>query len=61
MNKIPTLEPRNYDEIFNLYRQYIDPLLTSYKIGCSCDTSINNLYEKLLDKIRKGQITDLTI
>ena len=58
---MPELKPQNYDEIFNLYRQYIDPLLTSYKTGCSCDTSINNLYERLLDKIRKGQITDLTI
>jgi hypothetical protein len=59
--KMPELKPINYDEIFNLYRRYIDPLLTSYKTGCSCDTSINNLYEKLLDKIRKGQITDLSI
>ena len=59
--KMPELKPQNYDEIFNLYKKYIDPLLTSYKTGCSCDTSINNLYEKLLDRIRKGQITDLTI
>ena len=61
MNKIPELKPINYDAIFALYRQYIDPLLTSYKTGCSCDNSINSLYEKLLDRIRKGQITDLTI
>ena len=59
--KIPELKPINYDAIFALYRQYIDPLLTSYKTGCSCDNSINSLYEKLLDRIRKGQITDLTI
>jgi hypothetical protein len=59
--KMPELKPQNYDAIFALYRQHIDPLLTSYKVGCSCDTSINNLYEKLLDKIRKGQITDLHI
>jgi len=59
--KMPELKPQNYDEIFNLYRRYIDPLLTSYKVGCSCDNSINSLYEKLLDKIRKGQITDLSI
>ena len=59
--KMPELKPINYDAIFALYRQHIDPHLTSYKTGCSCDTSINNLYEKLLDRIRKGQITDLTI
>jgi hypothetical protein len=59
--KMPELKPQNYDEIFALYKQHIDPLLTSYKTGCTCDNSINNLYEKLLDKIRKGQITDLSI
>lgn len=61
MNKMPELKPINYDAIFTLYRQYIDPLLTSYKVGCSCDNSISSLYEKLLDHIRKGKITDLTI
>ena len=58
---MPELKPINYDAIFALYKQYIDPLLTNYKVGCSCDNSISSLYEKLLDKIRKGQITDLTI
>jgi hypothetical protein len=59
--KMPELVPQNYDSIFALYRQYIDPLLTSYKVGCSCDNSISSLYEKLLDHIRKAKITDLTI
>ena len=58
---MPELKPINYDAIFALYKQYIDPLLTNYKVGCSCDNSISSLYEKLLDKIRKGQITDLHI
>ncbi len=57
--KMPELIPQNYDAIFNLYRQYIDPNLTAYKVGCSCSTSINNLYEELLKQIRHNKITDL--
>jgi hypothetical protein len=59
--KIPELKPINYDAIFALYRQYIDPLVTYYKVGCNCSNSINNMYETILDHIRKGKIKDLII
>ena len=61
MNKMPELKPENYDAIFALYRQYIDPLVTYYKVGCNCSNSINNMYETILDHIRKGKITTLNL
>lgn len=59
MNKLPILIPQNYDEIFALYKKYIDPHIQYYKVGCSCSNSISEIYNELIRWIDSGKITDL--
>lgn len=61
MRKLPDLNINNYDEIFSMYKQYVDPHITYYKTGCNCSNSIDSLYEEVKRRILDGRIKDVEL
>jgi len=57
--KLPILIPTNYDDIFELYKTYVDSSVSYYKIGCSCENSISNMWNRLSEWIDIGKISEL--
>jgi hypothetical protein len=37
------------ESIFRLYKLYVNPAITSYKVNCQCSDAIHNLYWELLN------------
>lgn len=47
--KIVRASDEDINNIFKLYKKYINPNLKSYKIGCGCSNDILVLYNDLMD------------
>ena len=39
------------EEIFGMYKKYIDPNIQRYNLNCDCANNIVNLYNKLIDML----------
>ena len=37
----------DWDSTFGLYRKYINPQIQTYKVGCGCGNSIENIFRML--------------
>ena len=61
MRKLPDLNINNYDEIFSMYKEFVDPLITYFKVGCNCSNSIDSLYEEVKRRILDGRINDVEL
>ena len=61
MRKLPELNINNYDEIFSIYKEFVDPLITYFKVGCNCSNSIDSLYEEVKRRILDGRIKDVEL
>ncbi len=36
------------DDIFEMYKKYLDPNIQKYNVNCNCQNNIVNLYNKLI-------------
>lgn len=43
------------DLIFQLYKKYVNPFEDSYRTGCNCQNSIENIYFKLMNHYKWNQ------
>lgn len=54
LRKVANPTTQQMDQIFNLYRKYIE-YLYSYSINCNCSTSIWNIWSRLNEWMMKNE------
>lgn len=49
LSKVTSPNETEIEEIFGMYKKYIDPSIQRYNLNCNCKHNIVNLYKKLME------------